>query len=132
MVYRAPLTLPAQPEAGEETSPAVVDQQRAGKQIPTRPVPQGPQEEVPKHLREAELVYVRRGGQGGPLAAPYSSPYQVVDKGLKFFRLNIGNHQQTVSVDRLKPHTGSATASCLYYCPHIPHCIVSLCQPFNQ
>jgi len=111
MVYGAPLTLPAQPVAAEETPPAVADQQRAGKQIPTRPAPQGPQEEVPKHLREAELVYVRRGGQGGPLAAPYSGPYQVVERGPKFFRLNIGNQQQTVSVDRLKPHTGTAVAA---------------------
>ena len=85
--------------------------QRAGKNIPTRPAPQGPQEEVPRHLREAELVYVRMGGQGGPLAAPYSGPYQVVERGPKFFRLNIGNQQQTVSVDRLKPHTGTAAAA---------------------
>ena len=56
---------------------------------------------MPRHLREAELVYVRRGGQGGPLAAPYNGPYQVVEKGPKFFRLYIGNQQQTVSVDRL-------------------------------
>ena len=111
MVYGAPLTLPAQPAAAEVTPPAVADQQRAGKQIPSRPVPQGPQEEVPMHLREAELVYVRRGCQGGPLVAPYSGPYQVVEKGPKFFRLNIGNQQQTVSVDRLKPHTGTAAAA---------------------
>ena len=108
MVYGAPLTLPAQPAAAEETPPTVADQQRAGKQIPTRPPPNGPQEEVPRHLREAELVYVRRGGQGGPLAAPYNGPYQVLERGPKFFRLNIGNQEQTVSVDRLKPHTGTA------------------------
>jgi hypothetical protein len=38
-VYGAPHTLPASPASVEETPPVVAIQQRAGKQIPTRPVP---------------------------------------------------------------------------------------------
>jgi cleavage and polyadenylation specificity factor subunit 1 len=108
MVYGAALTLPAQPAAAEETPAAEADQQRQGRRIPTR-LHQQPEQEV--HLRDAAMVYVRRGGQPGPLASPYTGPYQVVERGPKFFRLTIGNQQQTVSVDRLKPHTGAAAAT---------------------
>ncbi len=48
---------------------------------------------------------VRRGGNLSPL---YAGPYTVLDRGEKVFRLHVGERDETVSVDRLKPHTGAA------------------------
>ncbi len=61
----------------------------------------------PTHLAKAEHVYVRVGGQQMPLVAPYAGPYLVVSKGVKTFTIQVGQRQEIVSVDRLKPHTGS-------------------------
>ncbi|MFN9940177.1 MAG: hypothetical protein ACK56I_11965, partial [bacterium] len=40
-------------------------------------------------------------------AAPYAGPYLVVSKGAKTFSIQVGQGQEIVSVDRLKPHTCS-------------------------
>jgi hypothetical protein len=53
------------------------------------------------------MVYVRKGGQLQPLAQPYSGPYKVLERGPKYFRLDIGGKSTAVTVDRLKPHTGT-------------------------
>ena len=59
------------------------------------------------------MVYVRKGGQPGPLVPPYSGPYRVVDRTPKYFTIEIGGKQQAVTVDCLKPHmgTGAMTAA---------------------
>ena len=54
---------------------------------------------------------MRVGGQQKPLAAPYTSPYLVVSKGAKTFTIQVGQQQEIVSVDRLKPHTGLGPVS---------------------
>jgi hypothetical protein len=58
-------------------------------------------------------VYVRVGGQQKkkPLAAPYAGPYLVVSKGAKTFTIQVGQQQEIVSVDWLKPHTGLGPVS---------------------
>jgi hypothetical protein len=61
-----------------------------------------------RRLQSAEMVYVRKGGCAPPLAPAYVSPYRVVLPGPKSFVLEVGGHQETVTVDRLKPHLGSA------------------------
>ena len=61
---------------------------------------------ISKQLQEALYVYVRRGGTIPPLAPVYSGPYRVLHAGPKVFILEVGATQQTISVDRLKPHTG--------------------------
>jgi hypothetical protein len=111
MVYGAALTLPAQPAATEETPATTADQQRAGKAIPTRPTTVPPPSNVPQHLATTEMVYVRKGGQPGLLAPPYSGPYRVVARAPKYFTIDIGGHEQVVTVDRLKPHTGAAATA---------------------
>jgi hypothetical protein len=65
----------------------------------------------PAHLAKAEHVYVRVGGQQKPLAAPYAGPYLVVSKGAKTFTIQVGQRQEIMSVDRLKPHTGLGPVS---------------------
>jgi hypothetical protein len=62
----------------------------------------------PTALMEASNVYIRRRGAITALAPLYTSPYKVLVRQAKFFKLEIGGRQETVSVDRLKPHLGLA------------------------
>ena len=57
------------------------------------------------------MVYVKKGGQLAPLVPPYDGPYRVIEKGPKFFKVDIGGKEVSVTVDRLKPHRGAAAAS---------------------
>ena len=57
-------------------------------------------------LDSADFVYVRHGGQGGPLTDSYDGPFRVVDRGPKVFKLQLGARVDTVSRDRLKAHLG--------------------------
>ncbi len=61
----------------------------------------------PAHLALAQYVYVRRGGHVPPLAPVYLGPYEVLQKHAKTFVLRVGAGTEVVSVDRLKPHTGT-------------------------
>jgi hypothetical protein len=63
-----------------------------------------------QRLQSAELVYVRKGGVGAPLAPPYAGPCRVVQPGQKYFIVDIGGRHESVSADRLKPHLGSSSA----------------------
>ncbi len=65
----------------------------------------------PAHLAKAEYMYVRIGGQQKPLAAPYAGSFLVLSKGAKTFTIQVGQRQEIVSVDRLKPHTGLSPVS---------------------
>jgi hypothetical protein len=53
-------------------------------------------------------VYIRRGGVIPGLAPLYTGPYKVQARQAKFLKLEIGGHQETVTVDRLKPYLGLA------------------------
>ena len=62
-------------------------------------------------LEGASHVYVRRGAVGSPLAETYSGPYEVLRRREKTVLLRLGQREEWVSADRLKPHLGtSATA----------------------
>ena len=56
----------------------------------------------PSPLDSEEWVYVWRGLAGTPLADKYEGPFHVLEHGLKFFRLKIGER------DLLKPHMAAA------------------------
>lgn len=60
----------------------------------------------PAHLAGADWVYVRRGGQLKPLQEPYVGPFRVLEHSAKYFVVEIGGKRESVSVDRLKKHTG--------------------------
>ncbi len=47
---------------------------------------------------------MRRGGALPPLTPLYVGPYEVLERADKFFRLAVGGREETVSIDRLKPH----------------------------
>jgi len=59
-------------------------------------------------LDVVDFVYVRRGGSGGPLADMYDGPFRVLSRGPKVFRLQLGQREDNVSRDRLKPHLGTS------------------------
>ncbi|GFO02726.1 Pol polyprotein [Plakobranchus ocellatus] len=58
---------------------------------------------VPKSLRDSKFVFIRHDGHRGPLQRPYDGPFQVVAPGDKAFRVMVGDREETISVDRLKP-----------------------------
>ncbi|GFS10935.1 transposon Ty3-G Gag-Pol polyprotein [Elysia marginata] len=64
---------------------------------------------TPQSFQNAKFVFIRRVTHRGPLKRSYDGPFQVVAPGLKTFRIQIGDNEETVSVDRLKPaHTNPA------------------------
>ena len=55
-------------------------------------------------LDGADWVYVAKGGAQRPMADKYSGPYQVLERGNKAWKLQVGERVEVVSRDRLKPH----------------------------
>ncbi len=113
MVYGLPLTLPGEMcSPPEVTSQEIVERIRSAATsftpLPTRPtgVEDGPTS-VTEALMKATHVYVLRGGVVPSLAPRYQGPYLVISRGDKCFQLSVGDKVETVSIDRLKPHTGS-------------------------
>ena len=54
-------------------------------------------------------TFVAAGGSAkSPLSPAYSGPYAVTSSFPKYFILDMGDRQESISVDRLKPHLGSA------------------------
>eukprot|EP00096_Caligus_rogercresseyi_P013469 TRINITY_DN6112_c0_g1_i3.p1 TRINITY_DN6112_c0_g1~~TRINITY_DN6112_c0_g1_i3.p1 ORF type:complete len:203 (+),score=17.35 TRINITY_DN6112_c0_g1_i3:1001-1609(+) len=109
LVYGAPLVVPGDflPTPRSQLQPdAVLDRlRRAVGNL--RPIPTSahglPNTYVPPALSSARFVFVRRDGARKPLQPLYDGPYEVVERGDKIFRLQIGNRLETVSIDRLKP-----------------------------
>jgi len=109
MVYGTSLTLPAQLASREEPQVDKILRDLAiAAPIPTRHGQLEAPTKPTTALAAAEMVYVRKGRQLQPLAQPYSGPYKVLERGPKYFRLDIGGKSTAVTVDRLKPHTGTA------------------------
>jgi len=109
MLYDTSLTIQAQLASGEElpvdeilrdlSNAAPILSRHGQREAPTEP---------PTAPAAAKMVYVRKGGQLQPLAQPYSGPYKVLERGPKYFRLDIGVKSTVVTVDRLKPNTDNA------------------------
>ena len=59
--------------------------------------------QLPPPLLEAQSGFVREDTSGPSLAPLYSGPFLVLERQDKFFRLQLGNHSDVVSVDRIKP-----------------------------
>ena len=100
VVFGRQMVLPHQARMKEEASG-----------VPEIPLRQRSYAEVaggrPTLLEDATHVYVRRGAVGGPLENAYSGPYQVIKREKKVLLLQLGERQEWVSADRLKPHTGA-------------------------
>ena len=106
LLYGAPLALPGEfLESKEPPAAEFLDNlRRPPSQLPTRPVTnQLSSSDPPKALAAASFVFVRRGAPGPPLSPLYDGPYKVLSSGPKFFTLQLGNRQEKITVDRLKP-----------------------------
>jgi len=111
LMFGAPLALPGQLLGGGETELETVSSwlRSHSTSLPTRSLAASGSSEVDfDRLCEADFVYVRRGGVGPPLSPAYSGPYRVLQRQAKFFILDVGGREDSVSVDRLKPHLGQA------------------------
>jgi hypothetical protein len=62
-------------------------------------------QELPEDLLLAKHVLVCRDSHVPPLAAAYDGPFLVLERSLRFFKLQIGDRIDTVSTLRLKPCT---------------------------
>ena len=49
------------------------------------------------------MVLVRRDGAKPPLSPAYEGPYRVLERSDRYFRLQVGDRTDSVSVERLKP-----------------------------
>ena len=109
LLFGAPLTLPGQLlESSEEPLEQVVSRLRSIQPPPTRPITYAEVSAASQRIFSAQYVYVRRCGVIPPLSPLYTGPFAVVARGPKVFKLQVGDRQESVSVDRLKPHLGSS------------------------
>ncbi len=111
--YGEPLTLPGEFLEGVERLPPDFTQQlrqqmNAFQPPATRPQPQQPASAVLSSLMKAQYVYIKRGPAASSLSPLYTGPYKVVERGQKYFRLDVGGRSEAVSIDKLKPHLGDS------------------------
>jgi transposase InsO family protein len=71
--------------------------------------------ELPADLLQAEMVFVRVDSKQPPLSPLYNGPYKVLERSLRFFKLQIGDRVDTVSTLRLK--AAYLPASAVPTCP---------------
>ncbi|GFR67218.1 Pol polyprotein [Elysia marginata] len=58
---------------------------------------------VPQSLHDARFVFIRHDGHRGPLRRPYDGSFLVIVPGDKTFRIMVGEREEIISTDRLKP-----------------------------
>jgi hypothetical protein len=107
VVLGAPLVLPGQILDTGEPPPAdfIAKLRQSGPPPPLCPLSHAQMAaKPPPALLSAAFVYVRKGGTIPPLSPLYSGPYKV-------FRLQVGEREETVSIDRLKRHLGPPPSS---------------------
>ena len=112
MVYGEQLRLPGEfftTSAGNwNTDPSfVVDLRQRMQQVrPVPPVWHGEESRrsfVHTDLPTATHVFVRVDAHKSPLQATYKGPFKVLERHSKYFKRDLGNREDTVSIDRLKP-----------------------------
>jgi len=62
----------------------------------------------PSALQGAEFAYVRRESSAGPLEPAFRGTYRVLDLRAKTVKLQVGEKEEWITVDRVKPHRGEA------------------------
>ena len=112
LVHGAPLVLPGEfVDVPEPPAEFFLENLRREPVLPAGPLSYAAaasMANLPDALRAAWHVYVRRGQVAPPLTPLYQGPYLVVEKGPKFYKIDLGGREDVVSVDRLKPHRGRA------------------------
>lgn len=109
LVYGAPLTVPGdfvaqqQRHSNQQTHLRQLrDVVRGFEPVPTCAHGITPTS-VPPSLETSRFVFVRRDAHRTPLQKPYEGPFKVLQHGPKFFKIEMGDRQETISIDRLKP-----------------------------
>ena len=64
---------------------------------------------VSQELSSATHVFVRVGPRKTPLQSPYQGPFKVLERHEKYFKLDLGNRHDMVSLDTIKPAFMDAT-----------------------
>jgi hypothetical protein len=110
LVYGSPLTVPGDffPDSKPRSAPRELQQQRelVGKLRPVPTTAHGEdkiQSHVPNSLKQAKFVFVRHDARRTPLQTPYDGPFEVIERTPKHFTLQLGDKQDKISIDRLKP-----------------------------
>ena len=103
-VFGAQLVLPGQLLAGPEISPSrgFLDAMARTPAVGLRKAAGTAAADLPPALWAAEMVLVRRDGYKPPLSPLYAGPYKVLSRSLRFFKIQLGDRQETVSTSRLK------------------------------
>ena len=57
---------------------------------------------LPANLQQAHFIFVCRNEHRSPLQPPYDGPYPIISRTNKHFILDLGDWQDSVSIDRLK------------------------------
>ena len=111
LVYGASILLPGQLQQGPEPPPVAFAATDSGlpRWIPTRPPSASPGlSSLPDSLATADFVYIQQSGDTKPLTPAYSGSYAVLERSSKSFKVDLGGRTDIISVDRLKPHLGTA------------------------
>ena len=107
MVYGEPLTVPGTFVAPSKSTEAADHMQRmremVGRLVPAPDAWHGTRPAANSgSLGDAEFVFVRQDASHGPLQTPYTGPYRVLERQEKYFIIQCGEREESVSVDRLK------------------------------
>ena len=62
-------------------------------------------EHVPEVLQKCPMVWIRQDGYHQPLTPRYEGPFHVLERHPKFFKIQLGEKQDNISIDQLKPDT---------------------------
>jgi hypothetical protein len=111
IVFGVPLVLPGQILDTEEPLPVeFVTKLRQSSPLPLLcPLSYAQMAAKPAAaLLSVTFVYVRKGGKVPPLWPLYSGPYKVLSSEPKVFWLQVGEREEVVSIEPLKPHRPAA------------------------
>ena len=110
LVYGSPLTVPGDFVPDSNPAPASQELQQLRERVGNlRPTPTSAHGErhiksyIPLSLQQARFVFIRHDARKSPLQTPYDGPFEVLQRSEKSFILQVGNRQEIVSIDRLKP-----------------------------
>lgn len=111
MVYGTPLSLPGEivtPQQHSNTANVLpfVSQLREYMSSLRAPAPRTPPTQktyMPPALQTATHVLIRRDSVRRPLQRPYDGPYKILQRKNKYFKIQLPNRTEFISVDRLKP-----------------------------
>ena len=80
---------------------------------------------VSQEFSSATHVFVRVGPRKTPLQSP---PFKVLERREKYFKLDLGNRHDMVSLDRIKPAFMDATLPVVVWCDCRPDIVCEQCQ----